>query len=108
MTGAPVAGDWGTSFNGGATAVGARIDPPKGADSYSESTASTCPKALPPIEAVSASTLTPTNSESDEPEDGKNDRSDPQKVHGKSGTEENQHKQQCEYEYHAAIFPNGK
>jgi hypothetical protein len=54
---------------------------------------------------VRASALTPTNSESDEPEDGKNDRSDPQKVHGKSGTEENQHKQQCEYEYHAATFP---
>jgi hypothetical protein len=60
-----------------------RIDPPGGGRFGVVSTDST--HALPPIEAVRSSALTPTNGESDKPQDKKDSCRNPQEMHCKSG-----------------------
>jgi hypothetical protein len=45
---------------------------------------------LPPVKMVLTGPLTPPESESDEPQNGKNDRRNPQEVNRESGTEQDQ------------------
>src|SRR5580704_10011472 len=78
----------------------ARIDPPKGADSALRSTARIRSKRLPSIKTVTAGTLTPTYSESDEPEHEKDSCRYPQKMYCEPGSKQNQDEQQRKNQYH--------
>jgi hypothetical protein len=50
-------------------------------------------RQLPPIKAVVSCTLPATKRHANEPEDGKYHRSDPQDVHRKTGSGQNQNQQ---------------
>jgi hypothetical protein len=50
---------------------------------------------------MTASALTPTNRESDEPQDEEHGCRYPQQMHRESSSEENQDKQQCQDQYHS-------
>ena len=62
--------------------------------------------ALPPIKAVAPGIFTPAKGKSDDPKDEKNGCRNPQKMHGESSTEENQHQEsQQEYYHDRSPFP---
>jgi hypothetical protein len=48
------------------------------------------------VEAVSPGALTATESKPDDPNNGEDDRSDPQEMHGESQTEQDQNEQECQ------------
>jgi hypothetical protein len=68
------------------------------------STAQLKPKALPPIEAVRASALTPANGESDYPQHKEDGCSNPQEMRRESGSKEDQDEQQRENQYHLNVL----
>ncbi len=51
-------------------------------------------EGLPPIETVASCTLTPTNCESNDPQDEKDSCQNPQQMHRESGSKKNQDEQQ--------------
>lgn len=56
---------------------------------------------------MSTGSLTATDRESHDPEDGKDDSDDPEKVQGEPRTEQHENEQQCKYEKHDANLPLG-
>ncbi len=58
---------WLLVFVSSSDTAATRNDPPKGVVSYAETEDFTLTKALPPIKAMTASALTPTNREADKP-----------------------------------------
>ncbi len=77
---APVPAKWGTLSIAARLLQGRETNPEGGriVDSFN---ASICTKALPPIEAMRSSALTPTNGESDDPQDEKDGCNYPQEMH---------------------------
>ena len=75
---------------------GTRNGPPKGA----VFTTPFFTKALPPIEAVATSALTPTNGNPNEPQNEKDCSRYPQKMHCESGSKKNQNEQERKNQYH--------
>src|SRR5580704_1405911 len=55
---------------------------------------------LPAIELVGSRALTPANGESDDPKDEEDKCGNPQQVDCETRSKENQHKQQCQNQYH--------
>jgi hypothetical protein len=58
------------------------------------------PEALPPIEAVRASTLTPPNGKPNDPQDEKDCSRYPQEMHCESSPKKDQDEQQSENQQH--------
>lgn len=55
---------------------------------------------------VTTGAFASADGKSDQPQDGKHHRHDPQNMHGEAGAEEDEHEQKTQQENHARKFPN--